>query len=174
MKKSILFFITCFLVIFLSSCRKSGVDLFSGDYTFKSSGVISIRAETTIDSIDVNIPASLDIDLSNDIGQLNISVADIDNNEVVVVINYLNGDVVVTDGTCDGDRITINEYKRHNLPISVNTLTDFSHDIKVSATGRIYDEDMIVLDMDYSGKASIGTVKYKVKDKDIKMVAYRN
>ena len=166
---------TCLLLILLlalTSCHKSGVSLFEGNYSFKTSGEISITAEGQIDSTDINIPASLDVSLANDVGQLNISAAEKKNDKVVVVMNYLNGDVVVTSGTCDGNTIELDPFQRNVLPVSASSLfTNFS--ILVSGTGQMYD-DMIIFDMTYKGKANIGTVSYKIKEKDVKMVAYRN
>lgn len=172
MKRISLYFSLLCLVA-LTSCHKSGVNLFVGDYSFKTSGEISIKAEAEINDNDITIPASLDVSLINDIGQLNISVSDKRNDEVIVVINYLNGDVVVTTGTCDGNIIDLDEYQRNVLPVSVSTMF-YDPSIKVSGTGQMYDDNMIVFDMHYKGKATIGSVTYKIKDKDVKMVAYRN
>ena len=158
----------------LTSCKKSGVNLFAGSYSFKSSGEISITAITAIDSVNYPIPASLNINLTNDIGQLDISVSDKKNDQVIVIINYLNGDVVTTTGTCEGLEIDLDEFNRSILPVTLTTLTFNDLDIKVSGTGKIYDEDKIVFDMSYRGKIKIGSVTYKIQDQDIKMVAYRN
>ena len=171
MKKTILF-LSCLLA--LTSCHKSGVNLFVGDYSFKTSGEVSIMAEADIDDNNVNIPAALNVSLSTDIGQLNISPYDKKNDKVIVIINYLNGDVITTTGTCDGKTIELDEYRRSTLPVSLSTLFSNNHDIRVSGIGHIYDDDMIVFDMTYNGKATIGTVTFKIKDKDIQMVAYRN
>ena len=54
--KKILPILICFLVA-MTSCHKSGVNLFSGDYSFKTSGEISIKAQAVIDSINIDIPA---------------------------------------------------------------------------------------------------------------------
>lgn len=170
MKKTILILIC---LIALTSCQKSGINLFVGDYSFKTSGEISITAEGEINGNDINIPASLDVTLANDIGQLNISTSDKDNDQVIVVINYLNGDVVVTTGTCDGKTIELDSYQRDVLPVSVSAMF-YDPSIKISGTGQMYDDNMIVFDMHYKGKATIGSVTYKIKDKDVKMVAYRN
>lgn len=172
MKKTI-FALVCILLA-LSSCQKKGVNLFVGDYSFKTSGEVSISAETEVEENDLPIPASLNIDLSNEIGQLNISAADKSNNQVIVVINYTNGDVITTTGTCNGKTITLDEFKRNILPVSISTLLTNSNDIKVGGTGTMYDEDMIVFDMDYSGKVAIGSVTFKINDRDVRMVAYRN
>lgn len=173
MKRTLLLTACCCLLT-LASCKKSGVNLFAGDYSFKTSGEISITATTQIDDNNVTIPASLDVTLSNNIGQMNISVSDKKNDEVIVVINYMDDDVIVTTGTCDGDRIVLEPFQHDVLPVSVSSLFTNDYSIKVGGEGRIYDGNMIVLDMSYSGKASIGSVKYTIRDKDIKMVAYRN
>ena len=145
-----------------------------GDYSFKTSGEISIKAEAVIDSSNVNIPASLNVNLLSDIGQLNICSSDEKNDQVVAVFNYLNGDVVVTNGTCDGKTIEIEEFRHDFLPVSVTTLFSNNFYINVSGTGQMYDDNMIIFEMKYNGKAKIGSVTYKIKDKDVKIVAYRN
>ncbi len=172
--KRITFFFSLICCIALTSCHKSGVNLFVGDYSFKTSGEISIKAEAVIDSSNVNIPASLNVNLSSDIGQLNICSSDEKNDQVVVVFNYLNGDVVVTNGTCDGNTIEIEEFRHDFLPVSVTTLFSNNYYINVSGTGQMYDDNMIIFEMKYNGKAKIGSVTYKIKDKDVKIVAYRN
>lgn len=174
MKKIIFVFLLAITATSLTSCKKSGVNLFAGNYSFKTSGEVSITAVTSIDSSSLPIPASLNINLPNDIGQLDISVSDKKNDQVIVIFNYLNEDIVTTMGTCEGDEIELDEFKRSTLPVTLTTLTFNDLDIKVKGTGRIYDGDKIVFDMDYQGKVKIGSVTYKIKDKDIKMVAYRN
>jgi hypothetical protein len=159
----------------LTSCHKNGVNLFTGDYSFKTSGEISITAQAAINDENITIPAVLNASLSSDIGQLNISVSDKKNDEVVVVINYLNGDVVTTTGICDGKTIELENFQRNTLPVSVNTLFSANNTyITISATGQMFDDNMIIFDMTYNGTTKIGPVTYKIKDKDIKMVAYRN
>ena len=173
MKKIVFVLLLATTATFFSSCHKNGVKLFAGDYSFKTSGEVSIITEAVIDSNDIVIPAVLNVDLTNDIGQLNISVSDKENDEVIVVINYLNSDVTVTTGTCDGNTIELDEFERDVLPVSVTSLfTNYS--IKASATGQIYNDNMIVFDMNYYGKATTGSVTYTIMDKDAKLVAYRN
>ena len=173
MKKALLFLALCCTIV-LSACKKDGVSLFVGDYSFKTSGEIAISVEADYEGMDLPIPASLNVSLSNDIGQLNISSMDKKSGDVMVVINYLSGDVVTTTGFCDGDEIELDEYRRTILPISVSTLFSSYYYINVSGKGHIYDDNTIVFDMEYEGKGSIGTVTYKIKDKNVKMVAYRN
>ena len=173
MKKALLFLALC-CSIALSSCKKDGVRLFVGDYSFKTSGDLAISVEAEYEGEDLPIPASLNLSLSNDIGQLNISSVDKESGEVMVVINYLCGDVVTTTGFCDGDEIELDEFRRTILPVSISTFISTYYYIKVSGKGRIYDDNTIVFDMKYNGKGSVGSVTYKIRDKNVKMVAYRN
>lgn len=158
----------------LTSCHKSGIKLFSGDYSFKTSGEVYIVAEAEIQGDDIILPGALVVSLINEMGQLNISVSDKDNDEVIVVINYLNSDVVTTTGTCDGNTIELDEFQRYILPVSISTWSGMSSTITVRGTGHIYEDDMIVFDMSYNGKGILGDVTYVIKDKDVQMVAYRN
>lgn len=173
MKRTLLLTACCCLLAF-TSCKKSGVNLFVGDYSFKTSGELAITAETEYEGEDLPIPASLNLSLSNDIGQLNISSMDKKSGEVMVILNYMAGDVVTTTGTCYDNVIELDEFQRTILPISISTYFSSYYYIKVSGIGHIYDDNTIVFDMRYNGKGTIGSVSYKIKDKDVTMVAYRN
>lgn len=174
MKRIIPILLLALTVLSLSSCRKSGVNLFAGDYTFKTSGEVSIQPEAEIQGNNITIPVALNVSIIEEIGQLNISASDKGNGEVIVVINYLNGDVVTTTGTCKGNTIELDEFYRNSLPISISTWAGTTTAITVGGTGKIYDNDMIVFNMTYKGKGLLDKVSYIIEDKDIKMVAYRN
>lgn len=171
--KKIIFVLGCCLIV-MSSCRKSGVNLFVGDYSYKTSGEVTLTAEAVINNNQITVPAAMNASITNDIGQLNISVYDKDFDEVLVVINHMNGEVVTTTGTCDGNTIVLDAFQRNTLPISINTLlSPNSTYITVSGTGRMYD-DMIVFDIAIKGKTTIGSVTYNIKNNNVKTVAYRN
>ena len=173
MKKTLIFLMIALVFMAIVSCQKDA-DPFVGDYSFKTSGEITFTMETHTDSSDFFLPALINLNLTNDIGQLNISHDDDNSYRVAVVINYLNGDVIVTSGSCDGKTIQLDEYRRQIIPISVNPLLTDNFYVKVQATGHIYDNDMIIFDMSYKGKVTIGPATFNIKDKDVKMVAYRN
>ncbi len=173
MKKSIIFLMTTLAFMALISCQKDA-DRFVGDYSFKTSGEITLTMETHTDSTDFFLPALINLSLTNDIGQLNISHDDEKSDRVTAVINYMNGDVIVTSGSCDGKTIQLDEYRRQIIPVSVNPLLTDNFYVKVKASGQIYDNNMIIFDMTYKGKATIGPATFNIKDKDVRMVAYRN
>ena len=90
----------------MASCQKSGINAFKGDYSFKSSGEVSVQRTTTI--IDTTIiPAKFNFTLPNEIGQLEIRTLDRKEKSVVVVMNYMNNEVIVVHGTCEGQTITL-------------------------------------------------------------------
>ena len=172
--KRILLIIIMIGIAAFTSCHKSGVNLFVGDYSFKTSGDITLMAEAQTDSSHIIIPTLLDVSLEQEIGQLNITHDGDSKDRVTVMINYMNGDVVVTKGTCDGTRIQLDEFRRKMLPISTTSFFTDNFYVKLSGTGQMYDDDIIVFDMSYIGKATISSVTFNIKDKDVKMVAYRN
>lgn len=171
MKKSI-FCILCCLVA-MASCQKSGINAFKGDYSFKSSGEVSVQRTTTI--IDTTIiPAKFNFTLPNEIGQLEIRTLDRKEKSVVVVMNYMNDEVIVVHGTCEGQTITLDEYQRNALIISIDSYLSSSCVINVNAEGHIYDDNTIVFDMVYDGTATIANIDFKIQGEDIHMVATRN
>ena len=64
MKKALL--ITIIALLALSSCQKSGMQLFRGDYSFKISG--SVIFEETVSDEDPIEPLSFTASLPNEIG----------------------------------------------------------------------------------------------------------
>lgn len=170
MKRAILILI-CGLIA-LSSCKKSGIDAFRGDYTFKSSGEVFLQREPSGEPND--LPVTFDYTLPNEIGQLEIRTLDDKENTVVVVMNYLNGEVIVTQGTCEGQEIVLEEFQRNALKVSIYSYVSTNCVINVNATGHIYDDSTIVLDMVYDGTATIANLNYRLRGNYIQLVASRN
>lgn len=170
MKRTILILICC--LVALSSCKKSGIDAFRGDYTFKSSGEVFLQREPSGESNI--IPATFNYTLPNEIGQLEIRTLDSKENTVVVVMNYMNGEVIVTQGTCKGQEIVLEEFQRNALKVSMYSYISTSCIVNVNATGHIYDDSTIVLDMVYEGTATIANLNYHIRGNSIQMVATRN
>lgn len=170
MKKHILILIGC--LVALSSCQKSGIDAFRGDYTFKSSGEVFLQREPSGESNI--IPATFNYTLPNEIGQLEIRTLDSKENTVVVVMNYMNGEVIVTQGTCEGQKIVLEEFQRNALKISIYSYVSANCIVNINATGQIYDDSTIVLDMVYDGTATIANLNYHIRGNNVQMVATRN
>lgn len=156
----------------LTSCQKKGVHLFTGDYSFKTSGEVTIQRQASM--LDTVVPSTYTYILPNEIGQLEISPLNQKSDSVVVVINYLDGEVTVTRGRCVDQHLSLQQFSRNNMGFSINGTTDLKSKVTVFASGEIYDENTIILNLVYWGSSTIGPLTYNINGDNIRMVAYRN
>lgn len=167
MKKiSILLSICCIMV--LAACQKKNAPLFRGDYSFKTSGSVTAKRA------NVPNPTEFNITLDNEIGQLQIANLDRKTDSVVVVMNYLNGEVIVTHAYCEGRNITLKDFKRNTLKASIEGNTSVQCKMNVEAKGTMYEDNTLILDLTYKGEAIVGSLKYILHGDDIHTVATRN
>lgn len=152
----------------LASCQKSGTNLFRGDYSFKTSGSV------TLNEIDPEgEPATYTISLPNEIGQLEISDLGNGKDSLLVVMNTMGGEVVVTHALCKDDEIFLRDFKKNTLLFTGDSLT-LKNDLCVKATGRMYENNTLILNMTYEGQAETNERSFKVFGDDIRMAAMRN
>lgn len=157
------------LLLACSSCQKEGIGLFKGDYSFKTSGTVTLTELVT----DTLAPDSYKISLANEVGQLEISTLDKAADSVLVIMNTMGGSVLVTSAYCDGHNIVFKDFKRNALLLSLQSDITLNCDVNVHATGKMYD-DNIVIDMIYDGRAETDSLNYSVYGDDIRLVATRN
>ena len=86
MKKSS-FIITLICLISLASCHKSGMNLFRGEYSIKTSGNVTLNQIKN--EGDTTQPVNFEAALPNDIGQMEISTLDKNADSVLVVMNIM-------------------------------------------------------------------------------------
>ena len=166
MKKQILIAVLALLAF--SSCQKSGMNLFRGDYSFKTSGSV------TLDEIDPeNEPASYTVNLPNEIGQLEISDLDNGKDSVVVVMNTMGGEVVVTHALCDGNEIFLKDFTKNTLLFTGDSIT-LKNEVRVQASGQMYEDNTIILNMIYDGEAETSERAFTIHGDNIRMAAIRN
>ena len=152
----------------LASCQKSGTNLFRGDYSFKTSGSV------TLNEIDPEgEPATYTISLPNEIGQLEISDLGNGKDSLLVVMNTMGGEVVVTHALCKDDEIFLRDFKKNTLLFTGDSLT-LKNDLCVKATGRMYENNTLILNMTYEGQAETNERSFKVYGDNIRMAAIRN
>ena len=125
----------------LASCQKKNAPLFRGDYSFKTSGSVTLNE---IDAEDE--PASFTVSLPNEIGQLEISALDNGKDSVLVVMNTMGGEVVVTHAFCKDNEIFL----------------------------RDFEDNTLILNMVYEGEAETNDRSFKIYGDDIRMAATRN
>ena len=165
--KKLLLIMLCGLLA-LSACQKRGMHLFRGDYSFKTSGSV------TLDEIDPeDEPASYTVSLPNEIGQLEISDLDNGKDSVVVVMNTMGGEIVVTHAFCDGNEIFLKDFKKSTLLFTGDSIT-LKNEVHVQASGQMYEDNTIILNMIYDGEAETSERNFTIHGDNIRMVATRN
>ena len=165
--KRIIPILFCCLVA-LAACQKKNAPLFRGDYSFKTSGSVTLNE---IDAEDE--PASFTVSLPNEIGQLEISALDNGKDSVLVVMNTMGGEVVVTHAFCKDNEIFLRDFKKNTLLFTGDSLT-LKNDLRVKASGQMYEDNTLILNMVYEGEAETNDRSFKIYGDDIRMAATRN
>ena len=166
--KNINVFLTLCCLLALVACQKKNAPLFRGDYSFKTSGSV------TLDEIDAeDEPAIYTVSLPNEIGQLEISDLGDGKDSVLVVMNTMGGEVVVTHAFCKDNEIFLRDFKKNTLLFTGDSLT-LKNDLRVKASGQMYEDNTLILNMIYEGEAETSERNFKVYGDDIRMAAIRN
>ena len=166
MKKALL--VLCCLMA-LASCQKKNAPLFRGDYSFKTSG--SVVLDEIVD--DGETGDSFTVSLPNEIGQLEISDLGNGKDSVLVVMNTMGGEVVVTHAFCQDNEIFLKDFTKNTLLFTGDSLT-LKNDLHVKASGKMYEENTLILNMTYQGEAESNERNFKIYGDDIRMAATRN
>lgn len=166
--KRIIPIVICALMA-LASCQKKNAPLFRGDYSFKTSG--SVTLEEIVPQGETG--ETFTVGLPNEIGQLEISTLDNGKDSVLVVMNTMGGEVVVTHAFCKDNEIFLRDFKKNTLLLTGDSLT-LKNDLRVKATGRMYEDNTLILNMIYDGEAERNERSFKVFGDDIRMAAIRN
>lgn len=166
--KRIIPIVICALMA-LASCQKKNAPLFRGDYSFKTSG--SVTLEEIVPQGETG--ETFTVGLPNEIGQLEISTLDNGKDSVLVVMNTMGGEVVVAHALCKDNEIFLRDFKKNTLLLTGDSLT-LKNDLRVKATGRMYEDNTLILNMIYDGEAERNERSFKVYGDDIRMAAIRN
>ena len=153
----------------LASCQKKNAPLFRGDYSFKTSGSVTLEEimpqGETGETFTVGLP--------NEIGQLEISTLDNGKDSVLVVMNTMGGEVVVAHALCKDNEIFLRDFKKNTLLFTGDTIT-LKNEVRVHATGQMYEDNTLILNMTYDGEAATNNRDFKIHGDDIRMAAIRN
>ena len=166
--KKINVFLTLCCLLALVACQKKNAPLFRGDYSFKTSGSVTLEEVDPEDE-----PATYTVSLPNEIGQLEISDLGDGKDSVLVVMNTMGGEVVVTHAYCNDNEIFLRDYKKNTLLFTGDSLT-LKNDLRVKASGQMYEDNTLILNMIYEGEAETNERSFKVYGDDIRMAAIRN
>ena len=166
--KKISILLSVFCLIVLASCQKKNAPLFRGDYSFKTSGSVTLNEINTEDE-----PASFTVNLPNEIGQLKIKDLDNGKDSVLMVMNTMGGEVVVTHAFCKDNEIFLRDFKKNTLLFTGDSLT-LKNELRVQASGQMYEDNTLILNMIYEGEAETNERSFKIYGDDIRMAATRN
>jgi len=169
MKKTII--ITVFALLALTSCQKSGMQLFRGDYSFKTSG--SVTMDEIVPEGETTDPVSYTVSLPNEIGQLQISDLGNEKDSLLVVMNTMGGEVIVTHAFCDGNEIFLKDFAKNTLLFTGDSIT-LKNEVHVKASGQMYEDNTIILNMFYDGEAGTSERSFAIHGDNIRMAATRN
>lgn len=165
------FLIAIFVLLAFSSCQKSGMQLFRGDYSFKTSG--SVVFDEIVPEGDSIEPISFTVNLLHEIGQLEISALGDDRDSLLVVMNTMGGEVIVTQAFCNDREIILEDFKKNTLLFTGDSIT-LKDEMRVQASGQMYEDNTIILNMIYDGEAKTANRNFKIHGDNIRMAAIRN
>lgn len=170
MKKSYLLFVMCYLMT-LTACQKRNAPLFRGDYSFKTSG--SVTLDEIMTEGDTEEPASYTVSLPNEIGQLEISDLNNGKDSVLVVMNTMGGEVVVTHAYCQDNEIFLKDFTKNTLLFTGDSI-NLKNEVRVHASGQMYEDHTLILNMTYDGEAETNERSFTIHGDNIRMAATRN
>ena len=181
------------------SCEKEGVKLFDGNYSFKTSGILTIERTAKVSESDASaeIPARIsdsgntgwpDIDLpdlpdldfpdgnrtfrlplTSESGQMNVIKTG--DNSVIVTMNVVGGDAFVFSGKAEGKVLTLDPAVRIvSFRDGANTV---SLEVTVSGTAEKHD-DVAIFTLEYTGGGETTLYDYKILASEVKCVAKLN
>lgn len=161
------------------SCEKEGVKLFDGNYSFKTSGILTIERTAKVSESDASeeIPAKISdsgnrtfkLALTSESGQMNVIKTG--DNSVIVTMNVVGGDAFVFSGKAEGKVLTLDPAVRFvSFRDGANTV---SLEITVSGTAEKHD-DVAIFTLEYTGGGETTLYDYKILASEVKCVAKLN
>ena len=164
-------------LMYLISCEKEGVKLFDGNYSFKTSGILTVERTAKVSESDasaeiLDIPdgnRTFRLALTSESGQMNVIKTG--DNSVIVTMNVVGGDAFVFSGKAEGKVLTLDPAVRFvSFRDGANTV---SLEITVSGTAEKHD-DVAVFTLEYTGGGETTLYDYKILASEVKCVAKLN
>ncbi|HOE38806.1 MAG TPA: hypothetical protein PLG05_03485 [Bacteroidales bacterium] len=155
----------CFFTVLFSSCNEKPVKSFLGDFTYKTSGSITVEGDT----------CDVALKIANKLGQMDI--IDIgEENRVMVIKTEITGNITKTYATISSD--DENKIIFDTIPISeilISGLDTVSSETNIfsAPVGKRY-EDRIVIEDFYFGYVDTYKVKGPIKQSDVITISEKN
>lgn len=161
----------------LISCEKEGVKLFDGNYSFKTSGILTVERTAKVSESDASTEIldfpdgnrTFRLALTSESGQMNVIKTG--DNSVIVTMNVVGGDAFVFSGKAEGKVLTLDPAVRFvSFRDGANTV---SLEITVSGTAEKHD-DVAIFTLEYTGGGETTLYDYKILASEVKCVAKLN
>ena len=150
------------LAILLVSCQNDA-KLFSGSYSYKTSGKVILQSGTN----------EANYQLTNKIGQLKvITIKSTNNDSVLLVMNEMGGSIVTLRAKVLEDSIFITPYTRSTFLLLGDSIQG-NFTINITGNGIMYDK-FIILNEIYDGKLDNDSTETTIHGDNILTVAERN
>lgn len=161
----------------LISCEKEGVKLFDGNYSFKTSGILTVERTAKVSESDasagiLDIPdgnRTFRLALTSESGQMNVIKTG--DNSVIVTMNVVGGDAFVFSGKAEGKVLTLDPAVRF-VSFRDGAIT-VSLEVTVSGTAEKHD-DVAIFTLEYKGGGETTLYDYKILASEVKCVAKLN
>lgn len=161
----------------LISCEKEGVKLFDGNYSFKTSGILTVERTAKVSESDasagiLDIPdgnRTFRLALTSESGQMNVIKTG--DNSVIVTMNVVGGEAFVFSGKAEGKVLTLDPAVR--FVSSRDGANTVSLEITVSGTAEKHD-DVAIFTLEYTGGGETTLYDYKILASEVKCVAKLN
>lgn len=151
------------VLLLLCSCSKNA-DLFDGDYSYKTSGSVSVTLGTS---------GMIDVPLSSEIGTMTIERLYKERDDSVLIIkNKFSGGVTIMKAASAGDSLVLAPYYK-SFDMLVGT-TRYAVSVKVTGVGYLYNKSLVINEV-YDGSLTTDNVPAGIlHGDDIITVGQRN
>lgn len=164
-------------VLALVSCQsKSGSELYQGNYSFKTSGslTLDVTGHIVIDGVNTDIDEEISFDLLSEMGQMDIIPVNDRSSELKITMNILGGDVYTADAAV-GEHLSVTSFER-KVVVNVRGVSG-SIPVKVTGYADKYD-NTIIFKLVYTGsrqlEGDVYSLDVNIVNSDVRCVAKLN
>lgn len=161
--------------LLLIGCSGIPDRLIPGSYTYKISGALTLLSSDAAGS-DEEQGGSLfkkepeSFEISPEQGQMHILE---DGDSLIVTFNNILGNADVTSATLKNGTLKLSGKSTKSIQINEGGLRSWSGRVFYGGSGKRYD-DMLILDLDYSGQITVSGKSMTIVSSDVKCVAQSN
>ena len=88
-------------------------------------------------------------------------------------MNTMGGEVIVTHAFCQDNEIFLKDFTKNTLLFTGDSIT-LKNEVRVSATGQMYENNTLIINMIYEGEAETNERSFEIYGDNIRMAAIRN